>query len=394
MANEIYLRHTSTGATLYATIRSTANEMWNTAGTPDFETLTVANWTSYGVALSESPASSYFYVGTFPAVSGNMVVGWYWIEIFSQSGGSPAINDTLVASYFGYWDGTTYKFWGDDVIQVGGTLQTAVDIPARLGAPAGASIAADIAATAAELAKVPKSDGSVGWNATARAQIQAEAEDANVAHGLDHLVSASVTGTDVADNSIVAKLASKSATADWDSFNNQTDSLEAIRDRGDAAWVTGGGGGGGPVTASVSVPAATARAVLQGSTIGVTRGDTLRVSLTDLGDLTGRTKLWFTVKQSKEAVDSAAIIQIEETDNLTLLNGATPSNSAWGTITVTDASAGDVDIVLYASATKLLSKASGLIWDVKQSLGSNPDDATTQMEGKMNVELNVTQATS
>jgi|DEB0MinimDraft_10_1074344.scaffolds.fasta_scaffold07663_4 hypothetical protein len=114
--------------------------------------------------------------------------------------------------------------------------------------------------------------------------------------GLDHLVAASVTGTDIADNSIIARMVSKSATADWDSFDNTTDalealadttggdataanqttiinaigtmtdlgggadiannladmagatfssatdSLEAIRDRGDSAWVTGGAG--------------------------------------------------------------------------------------------------------------------------------------------------------
>jgi hypothetical protein len=48
--------------------------------------------------------------------------------------------------------------------------------------------------------------------------------------GLDHLLSASVTGTDVVDNSIFAKLVSKSATADWDDFVNTTDSLQAIRD--------------------------------------------------------------------------------------------------------------------------------------------------------------------
>jgi hypothetical protein len=60
--------------------------------------------------------------------------------------------------------------------------------------------------------------------------------------GLDHLVAASVTGTDITDNSIIARMVSKSATADWDSFDNTTDALEAIRDRGDSAWVTGGGG--------------------------------------------------------------------------------------------------------------------------------------------------------
>lgn len=60
-------------------------------------------------------------------------------------------------------------------------------------------------------------------------------------YGLDHLVAVAVAGSDVADNSIVAKLVSKSATADWDSFVNTTDALEALRDRGDAAWVTATG---------------------------------------------------------------------------------------------------------------------------------------------------------
>ena len=130
MANEVSHRHSATGSTLYFTIRSVARTMWSTAGTPNFETLTVANWANYKVALSESPASSYFYTGTFPAITGNMVAGWYWADIFLQAGGSAAISDTLVASYFGYWDGTTYKWWGDDEIAVGGTVQTPRDLGA------------------------------------------------------------------------------------------------------------------------------------------------------------------------------------------------------------------------------------------------------------------------
>ena len=61
--------------------------------------------------------------------------------------------------------------------------------------------------------------------------------------GLDHLVDSSVTGSDIADNSIIARMVSKSATADWDSFDNTTDALEALADAGlttgaiaDALW--------------------------------------------------------------------------------------------------------------------------------------------------------------
>jgi len=98
----------------------------------------------------------------------------------------------------------------------------------------------DAAATAAELAKVPKSDGTATWNATALASIQSEANDALVAQKLDHLV-AVADADDVADDSIIAKLANSGATADWSAYVNTTDSLMAIRDRGDAAWITATG---------------------------------------------------------------------------------------------------------------------------------------------------------
>jgi len=95
----------------------------------------------------------------------------------------------------------------------------------------------DSAGTAVELAKVPKSDAAVTWNATALASIEAEANDALVALKLDHLV-AVADADDVVDDSIIAKLVSLGATADWSGFVNTTDSLQALRDRGDAAWIT------------------------------------------------------------------------------------------------------------------------------------------------------------
>ena len=74
-------------------------------------------------------------------------------------------------------------------------------------------------------------------------QINAACDAAIETYGLDHLVSASVAGSDVTDNSIIARLVSKESTADWDDYVNTTDSLQALRDRGDSAWTTGGGGG-------------------------------------------------------------------------------------------------------------------------------------------------------
>jgi len=71
--------------------------------------------------------------------------------------------------------------------------------------------------------------GAVNVSDDARmATDQVDASLVNI--GLDHLVSTSVAGADVADDSIVAKLVSKSATADWDTYNNTTDSHEAQAD--------------------------------------------------------------------------------------------------------------------------------------------------------------------
>jgi hypothetical protein len=125
MASEVFHRHTATGDTLYFTIRATNRKMWSTSGTPDFEDLTVGNWGNYAVTMSESPASSYFYVGTFPAISGNMVAGWYAVEIFKRAGGSPAISDVMQSVFFGYWDGTTFRWWGGDTVQVDGSATAA-----------------------------------------------------------------------------------------------------------------------------------------------------------------------------------------------------------------------------------------------------------------------------
>lgn len=124
MSAEINWRHVATGDTLYATIRSRTNTMWSTAGTPNFEALTVANWANYAITMTETPASSYFYVGTFPAISGNMVAGFYWVDIYKRLAGSVAISDTIVGGIVGYWDGATFAPWDANLKQVLGTLLT------------------------------------------------------------------------------------------------------------------------------------------------------------------------------------------------------------------------------------------------------------------------------
>jgi len=133
----------------------------------------------------------------------------------------------------------------------------------------------DILTDTAEIGSAGAGLTAVPWNSSWDTEVQSECNDALVALGLDHLVSASVAGSDVVDNSIIAKLVSKESTADWDDYVNTTDSLEAIRDRGDAAWTTGGGG-------SAPTAAAVADAVWDEAASGHTSSGTFGKYLADV----------------------------------------------------------------------------------------------------------------
>jgi hypothetical protein len=69
-------------------------------------------------------------------------------------------------------------------------------------------------------------------NAGLQTQVQSAVSAALVSYQLDHLLQTAVSGGDVSDDSVFAKLVSKSTVADWDTYNNTTESLEAIRDAG------------------------------------------------------------------------------------------------------------------------------------------------------------------
>jgi hypothetical protein len=115
--------------------------------------------------------------------------------------------------------------------------------------------------------------------------------------------------------------------------------------------------------ASVSSAIATA---IEGGVISIQRGDSLSVAITDLGDISGRSKLWFTVKESRSHTDAQSIIQIEETAGLVYLNGADASaRAANGDITVDDAVAGDITVTLDEVETDDLVPEGRLYYDVQ-----------------------------
>lgn len=121
--------------------------------------------------------------------------------------------------------------------------------------------------------------------------------------------------------------------------------------------------------------AAQVAAVMAGSTLTIQRGDTLTATLTGLGSLATRSKLWFTVKNSTWDSDDAASLFIEETAGLTRLNGATYTTTTDGDITVDDEGDGDITITVKAAATAALSDQRTLVYDV-QILRANGTVAT------------------
>jgi len=93
-------------------------------------------------------------------------------------------------------------------------------------------------------------------------------------------------------------------------------------------------------------------ATLVGTAITIKRGDSFSVPFTGLGDISGRSKLWFTVKRGKHDSDAESIIQTEESAGLLRLNGADASaRSGNGSITVTDENTGDLTIALDEAET-------------------------------------------
>lgn len=101
MANEIHVDYAS-GNTLYAVIRNIAGDVWYVAG-QIFEVWGTVGRTADDYDMSLTDKSGSRYVGNFDA---NIAAGRYSVQVFLQSGASPADSDTLVVSDGIVWSGT------------------------------------------------------------------------------------------------------------------------------------------------------------------------------------------------------------------------------------------------------------------------------------------------
>lgn len=107
------------------------------------------------------------------------------------------------------------------------------------------------------------------------------------------------------------------------------------------------------------------RLAQQGNDIPILRGDTMDFDLSRLGNITGFTNIWFTVKDDKDLTDTGAIIQIDEDTGLLVINSATASVAANGSIVVTDAAQGNLTITLAAVEAQKLTLIGSAKYDIQ-----------------------------
>lgn len=101
MANEIQANYV-TGSTLYALIRNTIGQVWQTTSST-FVTYVTANIANYIISMAEQGTASGYYAGSLPSAIG---AGLFYIIVKDRLGGSAAETDPSVATGDIAWDTT------------------------------------------------------------------------------------------------------------------------------------------------------------------------------------------------------------------------------------------------------------------------------------------------
>lgn len=181
---------------------------------------------------------------------------------------------------------------------------------------------------------------------------------------LDNL-SAGAVATAAKLLSYVQSMLRSDVTVDTDiggTYDDATDSQQAIRDRGDAAWGSSGGISASDVwsyaTRTLTQGAASVATAVTGSTVTVYRGTRWSISLTGLTtfNTSTYTSIIVSVKRSAEDADSAAIFQVRKNrtgspaDGLTYFENAPTITAGQAAITVDSATA--ITIVCEGATTQ------------------------------------------
>lgn len=128
--------------------------------------------------------------------------------------------------------------------------------------------------------------------------------------------------------------------------------------------------------------------VVTSDSIEVMRGETISIDLSNLGNISDQTNIYFTVKTNYQTLDEDAIIQISSNEGLIVLNGTT-SGSSGGSINILDSASGSINIYLKDDESIKLQKSPSLRFDVKVIRG---DESNYVSRGEFIIKDNVTNA--
>lgn len=377
MANELVI-HYPTGATLYALLFDATGQIWNGAA---FAVPGSASWTNYDIAMSEVATATGIYRASMPAAAAG-IYGWV---VRKQAGGSPAVSDIAVGSGEIRWTGIAEE-----------TIPASANVTSWNGdAPA------DLDASGNVLAKL--ADGVVhgGWSSYLLLKsldirntdagglgiyvlasdailggraIQIDGTGLSKAIEINGIFDADLSGT-------IAGLTADAQQDVADAANNLAPALTgatgSIRAKLDAIKL---------VTDAIDSSAVTVTSTNNAGVLTFTQGVTFTATVSGLTISATWAKLYFTLKESDYDTDDMALIQIVEnnpaagTDGLLYLNSAAlvlPIALTDGTLTVSQAG-GTVAIAITDNAMAALSKASGLVWDIKtkDASGATVQNAT------------------
>lgn len=268
------------------------------------------------------------------------------------TGGTAGVNlgnveGTLTQANVGWVDASSR-------VDVGSWLGTAVTVSATTSLPEVDSKSISDNTTAANNveANIANLDVAVSTRSTiTQAQVNSEVDTALADIHLDHFIQSADPGTIVADNSLFAKLVSKAATPTFSGYDNTTDSLEALRDRGDAAWPTATGFS---THSAADVWTAATRTLTGFSfTVDANLTQVLGTAVTETtgGNLAGAFSNWYDVGTANNNVNSAPLgTAMRGTDNALLASSA-PTN--FGDLSI-QATSGEVKVIETTAAGNTL----------------------------------------
>ncbi len=132
------------------------------------------------------------------------------------------------------------------------------------------------------------------------------------------------------------------------------------------------------------------RRAIRAVDLSLYRGDTWVQPIARLGDISSATEIWFTAKRDKDNTDAQADILISSVVGLEVINQVAATAAGNGSITVTDAAAGNITVRLEAvEVAKLTDKKSHWHYDVQWT---DSTDVESPRRGRLTVTGDVTRA--